>query len=63
MIGTPKFIQISCGSGKNSLFALDEEGKVWRYVPANTTKKFEDREPGRGEHFAFWSKLTDKRGG
>jgi hypothetical protein len=55
----PPFVQIACGSSKNSLFALDGEGGVWKYVPGNTDKSPKDRKPG--EHYSFWSKLTDRR--
>ena len=44
----PKFIQISGGRGY--LYALDEDGVIWRHVPATL-------EPAR---LAFWTKtLTD----
>jgi len=44
-----KFIQIT-GVG-NKLYALDENGLVWKYNPAT-----EDR-------YAFWGKITNHRAG
>lgn len=50
--GHPKFIQIAAGTdSRRPLFAIDEEGAVWHYIPADNAK-------GR---YAFWSKLTGHR--
>jgi len=47
-----KFVQIAAGGGANTpvLFALDEAGIVWKYIPAV-----------EGGHHSFWSKLTSYR--
>lgn len=44
-----KLVSLACD--KDRLHALDDEGRVWRYVPA--TK----------DRYAFWSPLTEKRAG
>lgn len=44
-----KLVSLACD--KDRLHALDDEGRVWRYIPA--TK----------DRYAFWSPLTEKRAG
>jgi len=43
----PQFVQIMGVGG--SLHALDEEGRVWKYTPA------------QNDNFAFWGQLTNHR--
>ena len=46
------FRMIACSD--TELFALDKNGRVWKYLPAR------DTEP---KHYAFWTRLTDHRAG
>lgn len=50
-----RFVQITCTS-KSNLFALDEEGGVWHYLPFKPPTK-----PGDKPRYAFWAKLTNYR--
>lgn len=48
----PEFKQI-CGVGAK-LYALDDKGRVWRYVASGTNRK-------GNPFFAFWTRITDYR--
>lgn len=47
MSDAPKFIAITATASE--IIALDADGRVWRYIPAQEKR------------FAFWTKLTDHR--
>ena len=48
-----RFVQIA--ASVNELFALDANGRVYKYVPAR------EEIDGPGVRFAFWSQLTDHK--
>lgn len=50
-----KFVQITC-TARSNVFALDEDGNVWHYIPFRPGK-----ENGGKGRFAFWSKMTSYR--
>lgn len=59
-----KFVQIAAtGSAASlTLFALDEAGNVWKYIPSHEAKaRAEAKGETKGAHFSFWSKLTSYR--
>lgn len=53
-----KFISITVTNGR--LYALDEAGIVWKYIPSTEVKDFNET-MGRKGHYSFWSKLTSYR--
>lgn len=58
-MSSPKFIQIACTS--KNLYALDEEGRVWRYVPQVKPEDVRALPAGAKARFAFWTRLTAHR--
>lgn len=56
-IGLPKFIQITAAHGK--LYALDADGDVWVYYPAQMKKYADTAKPKT--RYAFWGRITSHR--
>jgi hypothetical protein len=54
-----RFIQIATGGQR--LYALDENGCVWRYYPARKDKAGNIKEIEGRKSYATWIKITNHR--
>lgn len=55
-----KFRMIACSD--KEVYALDENGQVWEYVPSKDAKPPKGKpKPPQEESYAFWARLTNRR--